>query len=203
VPHPLRLRQPIAPTPPAEDDPPEAELVARAKHDPRAFALLYARYLDPIHRHCYRRLGNRQAAEDATSQVFTKALAALPRFDERAGSFRGWLFTIANHVLADHFRAARSHRAIETAAEVADGTPSPEDLALAADAGRGLQEALARLPDGQRRVIELRLAGLTGPEIGRVLGCRAKTVDVAQFRAVARLRTLLGITVEPKGGRDG
>jgi RNA polymerase sigma-70 factor (ECF subfamily) len=202
VPHPLRLRQPTAPSLPTADDPPEADLVARAKHDPRAFALLYARYLDPIHRHCYRRLGSREAAEDATSQVFTKALASLPRYEERAGSFRGWLFTIANHVLADHFRAARPHHPLDVAADLPDATPSPEDLALAADASRGLLEVLAQLPDGQRRVVELRLAGLTGPEIGRVLGCRAKTVDVAQFRAVARLRTLLGITVQPKGGRD-
>jgi RNA polymerase sigma-70 factor (ECF subfamily) len=202
MPHALRSHNPIATPTTVGDDSSDADLAVRAKTDRRVFALLYGRYVDAIHRHCYRRLSSREAAEDATSQVFTQALAALPRFDERGGSFRGWLFTIANHVLADQFRTARMHRPIEAADDVPDAAPSPEELALAADAGRGLREVLPQLPDQQRRVIELRLAGLTGPEIGRVLGCRAKTVDVAQFRAVARLRVLLGVPARPKGGRD-
>ena len=71
-----------------------------AQRDPYAFALLYTRYLDPIHRYCYRRLGSREAAEDATSLVFAKALSALPRYHDT--SFRSWLFTIAHHVVIDH-----------------------------------------------------------------------------------------------------
>jgi RNA polymerase sigma-70 factor (ECF subfamily) len=83
-----------------------------------------------------------------------------------------------------------------------DQSPSPEELAVAADAGRSLRQAVEQLPERQRQVVELRLAGLTAAEIGQVLGCRARTVDVAQFRAVAKLRTLMGVTVQPKGGRD-
>jgi RNA polymerase sigma-70 factor (ECF subfamily) len=74
----------------------DADLVARAQVDREAFALLYRRYLDPVHRYYYRRLGSREAAEDATSLVFTKAFTALPTY--RTGSFRSWLFAIAYHV---------------------------------------------------------------------------------------------------------
>lgn len=98
VPHLLRERsrrqQPTQPEPEASAS--DAELVALAMADLRQFALLYTRYLDPVHRYCYRRLGSREAAEDATSAVFTKALAAFPRY--RDASFRAWLFTIAHHV---------------------------------------------------------------------------------------------------------
>jgi DNA-directed RNA polymerase specialized sigma24 family protein len=62
----------------AEPDSSDDELVALAMEDPRHFSLLYARYLDPVHRYCYRRLGSREAAEDATSLVFTRALTAFP-----------------------------------------------------------------------------------------------------------------------------
>ena len=41
-------------------------------------------------------------------------------------------------------------------------------------------------------MLELRLAGLTGPEIARVLGRSHGSVRVAQYRAIARLRALLG-----------
>lgn len=63
---------------------------------------------------------------------------------------------------------------------------------------RYLHALLTHLPTEQRRIIELRLVGLTSAEIGQVLGLRRCTVDVAQFRAIGRLRTLLGITVGTK-----
>ncbi len=56
-------------------DPSDSALVAAARADRRAFAPLYNRYVDPVYRYCLRRLGDRAAAEDATSQVFSKGLA--------------------------------------------------------------------------------------------------------------------------------
>ena len=89
-------------TEPADDD---LDLVAMARMDPAAFAPLYRRYVLPIYRYCYRRLGGHEAAEDATSQVFVKALAGLGGFTE--GSFRAWLFTIADRVVTDLYRRRR------------------------------------------------------------------------------------------------
>src|SRR4051794_12919501 len=168
--------------------------------DSRHFSLLYARYLDSVHRYCYRRLGSREAAEDATSLVFTKALAAFPHY--RHASFRGWLFTIAHHVVTDRYRGAQPEHPLETAVELRDGSPSPEDLALASDERRSISELLSRLPDHQRQVVELRLAGLTSAEIAQALGRSRSNVDVTQYRAVARLRVLLGLTAEAKKVHD-
>ncbi len=198
----LPMRQSIATKVPVDSEDVDSDLVVQAQHDPRAFALLYGRYIDPVHQYCYRRLGTREAAEDATSQVFIQALAGLPKFTSRGGSFRGWLFTIAHNVVIDQYRAVRPSEWLDTGLEVPDHSPSPEELAVAADTGRTLRDAVVQLPERQRQVVELRLAGLTAAEIGQVLGCRARTVDVAQFRAVAKLRTLLGVTVQPEGARD-
>jgi RNA polymerase sigma-70 factor (ECF subfamily) len=175
--------------------------VALAMADLRQFAHLYTRYLDPVHRYCYRRLGSREAAEDATSAVFTKALAAFPRY--RDASFRAWLFTIASHVVADRYRAERPQQALELAEDIEDLRPSPEELALAADERRGVRELLARLPEHQRQVVELRLAGLTGAEIAQALGRSRANVDVTQYRAVSRLRTHLGLAAGPRQQEPG
>jgi RNA polymerase sigma-70 factor, ECF subfamily len=175
---------------PANDTTPDAELVALAQRDPHAFARLYTRYLDPIHRYCYRRLGSREAAEDATSLVFAKALSALPCYHD--SSFRSWLFTIAHHVIVDRYRDTHAEQSLEMAAEVLDDAPSPEALAIAADEGRSVSALLAHLPEHQRRVVELRLTGLTGAEIAQTLGRTPANIDVTQHRAVARLRILLG-----------
>src|SRR5687767_14154323 len=82
-----------------EADLDEADLVASAKRDRAAFAALYRRYVEPVYRYCDRCLGNRDAAEDATSLIFTKALAALATC--RDDRFRSWLFTIAHNVIVD------------------------------------------------------------------------------------------------------
>jgi RNA polymerase sigma factor (sigma-70 family) len=184
--------------PPVEVVSDDAELVALAQANPRSFELLYHRYVNPVHRYCYRRLGNREAAEDATSLVFTKAFTALPNF--HSGSFRSWLFTIAYHVIADDLRARRPTLEIDAAAALSAVGPSPEDFAVLADSQRTVTALLARLPDGQRQVIELRLAGLTGGEIARVLGRSLPAVKIAQLRGYARLRDLLAPKTDPEAG---
>jgi RNA polymerase sigma-70 factor (ECF subfamily) len=175
----------------------DACLVALAQADPSAFAHLYDRYVQPIYWFCYRRLGSVQAAEDATSAIFVKALAALPRFEPKGGTFRSWLFTIAHNVVLDCLRQAsrRGDRSLDSVAEIEDAAPSPEATALAGDQSVALQAALARLTEEQRQIIELRLAGLNGPEIAAALGISHAAVRTAQRRALLRLRALLDVEI--------
>ena len=184
----------------AED--PDAGLVAAARRDPARFAALYRRYVDRVFRYCHRRLGDREAAEDATSLTFVRAFEALPRY--RDGSFRAWLFTIAHHTIANDLRGAsrRADRPLDAALKVVDPAPGPEEAAVAADARTTIRALLARLPEDERRLLELRLAGLSGPEIARVLGRSHGAVKVAQFRAIARLRAAIEEGDAPGRRRD-
>jgi RNA polymerase sigma factor (sigma-70 family) len=179
----------------------EAALVAAAQRNRRDFGPLYARYANPVYKYCFAQLGNRQAAEDATSLVFTKALDGLSRF--HGGSFRAWLFTIARNVVTDQFRARRFDAPIEAATAVAAPGAALDDLAADADRDRGLRVLLADLTPDQRQVIELRLLGLAGPEVAAALDRSHAWVKVTQFRAIERLRAMMGVTVEPKEGIDG
>lgn len=164
-------------------------LALLAQDDPAAFAALYVRYVDLVYRFCYRRLGDRAAAEDATSRIFERALRALPRY--RAGSFRSWLFTIAYNTIADLHRSGRRMHRIPPDWDAPDSQPGPEAQAVDADEGRWIRGLLAHLTDDQRRVIELRLAGLTDAEIAAVLGRTRGSVRTIQYRAIRKLRTVL------------
>jgi RNA polymerase sigma-70 factor (ECF subfamily) len=179
----------------------DARLVAIARSDPAAFAQLYRRYVDAVYRYCVHRLGTREQAEDATSQIFLKALAALP--DHRpGGSFRAWLFTIAHNVITDTYRAKRAHWPLDLAAEQADGDPSPEDQAIGSVERDEVHAMLAILPTDQRRIMELRLAGLTGNEIADALGKNLGAVKMAQSRAIARLKQALHQNGDARAGNE-
>jgi RNA polymerase sigma-70 factor (ECF subfamily) len=177
-------------------------LARRALRDREAFAPLYLRYLEEIARFCYLRLGDEEAARDATQQVFAQALAALPRYQER-DQFRAWLYTIARHVLANQVRQRRATSTLEAAAEAVDPGQTPEELASANLDRHALLAAVVRLPEDQRLAVELRLAGLTGPEVAAAMGRSHDAVKKLQLRALERLRAELVAEAGSEGARRG
>lgn len=171
---------------PASDE----ELLARASHDPLAFAALYDRYVAVIYRYCHHRLGDQAAAEDATSAIFTRAFAALPI--STAGNVRSWLFSIAHNTVVDCYRRHRPTQPLRDAAGQIDLAPTPDELALTAADSDALFRLIAHLPPDQQRVLTLRLSGLTSPEVATIIGRSPGAVRSLQFRAVTHLRDLLG-----------
>lgn len=170
----------------------EASLVAAAKLDVHAFAPLYRGYAPRVYAYCLSRLGSREAAEDATSRTFERAIQHLGSCQDSA--FRGWLFTIAVHVVDDHYRGRRHTWpvvSLDLANEVAAPDPPIEESVMANEAADRLFQHLQGLPDDQRRVLELRAAGLRGTEIAALLGRSHAAVRMLQFRGVRSLRDIL------------
>jgi RNA polymerase sigma-70 factor (ECF subfamily) len=194
----------------AGDGSPEAdslgdpELVVAARADRPAFAPLYERYRDDLLRYCHVCLGDWEDAADAAQQVFANALAGLTTFVDRGDSFRPWLFAIAHHEVGamQRRRVRRAEDSLADHAGLEDGAQTPEALAVVADDHQRLRALLESLPDGQRRVVQLRLADLTDREIAEILGMSEGAVRTAQSRAVGTLRDLMKTSPAPKGGRN-
>lgn len=164
----------------------DEQLAVRAQRDPAAFAPLYRRYVTAIYAFCFQRLGNRELAEDATSQTFVKALAALPGY--RSNAFRAWLYAIARNVVID-LQRDRPTLALDAAPLAVGDDPEAEVLQRASELD--VRRLLAQLTPEQRDVVELRLAGLKGPEIAAALDRSPGSVRALQFRAYQQLRNLL------------
>ena len=180
-------------------------MVAHARRDRRAFAPLYDRYAGPVYGFCCRRLSSRDEAADATSQTFIKALDALPRY--RTGSFRAWLFAIAANVVTDMYRRQQPTATLESEerwlTSIVDRSPTPEDRVIAIEEEQSVAKLLDQLTSEQRRIVELRLAGLKGVEIAEVLGLSVTAVRSSQFRAYARLRRLMAHQRDKEARNDG
>jgi RNA polymerase sigma-70 factor (ECF subfamily) len=173
---------------------PDEALVRLAQERRSAFGPLYRKYAAAIYRYALRLLRSPAMAEDATSATFMRALSALPRFDPESGTFRAWLFAIAHNAIVDQIRDRdrRQAQPLETVEEIESALPSPESSAIDRELARTVDAALAHMTTEQRSVVELRLAGLTGPEIAAVLSITHGAVRAAQRRALLRLRELLG-----------
>lgn len=170
----------------------ETAMVLLAQRDLRAFEPVYRCYYRLIIRYCFRRLGEGEAAANATSQTFARAMAGIAGY--RTGSVAAWLFTIARNVVIDlvgYRRPQVDIDALDASGGLVDRGRLPDERAIGADQRRALFTAMDRLTPEQRSVVELRLAGLSGQEIASALGGSISAVKSSQFRAYARLRTLL------------
>ena len=82
----------------------EQELIARAQNgDTEAFNPLVYKYQQKIYNLIYRKVGDRETAEDLCQEVFLKAWQALPNFKEQS-VFYTWLYQIAFNCSIDYIR---------------------------------------------------------------------------------------------------
>jgi RNA polymerase sigma-70 factor (ECF subfamily) len=181
------------PAPVGADD--DAVLVNAARWDSAAFAALYRRYVTPIYRYVYSRVGSDADAQDLTAQVFLEALESLPRYRDR-GNFAAWLFTIARRRVIDHYR----HRAPLPLDETHDPVDEADLQAhvIEHETLDRLRTLIAQLTDDQRELLRLRFAaGLTFGQMGRTLGRREAAVKMAVHRLLDQLRAKWGAHDEP------
>src|ERR671934_1117123 len=126
----------------AKDD--DVALAVRAsKGEAAAFGLLYDRHVDAIYRYVYYRVRDDAEAEDLTSDVFMRALKAMPRYEPRQ-AFLAWLYRIARNAVIDRARRGNRQVPFEDALEhpMPDQIVEPDVELLARSDSTTLRDAL-------------------------------------------------------------
>ena len=176
----------------AEDE--DRNLALRAgKGDAAAFAALYDRYVEAVYRYVFYRVRNDADAEDLVSDVFMRALRAIPRYEPRV-AFLAWLYRIARNAVIDRARRSRTQISFEDALAHpgVDQVVEPDASILALSDKVAVRGALAKLTPLQQEVIVLRFVeGYSTHEIAGLVGKREGTVRGIQFRALEALRALI------------
>ena len=152
---------------------------------------LYRTQVRPLYTFIYSKVGNREAAEDLTSEVFTKALTHLDPTRE-AHSIIAWLYRVARTTVADYWRAGRGSRVIAfEEARTARLAPPAADVVRQEQTAARARALLARLPENYRTVLSHRLLeGLSVAETARWMGTSEANVKVLQHRALKRAAEL-------------
>ncbi|MFJ6080126.1 RNA polymerase sigma factor [Streptomyces sp. NPDC092369] len=180
----------------------DAAVVERSWDEPDAFAELFNRYADDIHRYAARRLGI-EVADDLMAETFVIAFQQRRRYDLSRPQARPWLYGIVTNLVGQHRRAeARRLKALSrvAAASPAEGEPLADRVAarVSAESSRAeLAGALAQLPARHRDVLLLIAWGdLDYAEVAEALGMPVGTVRSRLHRARTKLRHALGGTEE-------
>jgi RNA polymerase sigma-70 factor, ECF subfamily len=164
-------------------------LVEAAQKDPDRFAELYELNFARVYGYIARRVGDRDTAQDLTSDVFHKALANIRSFEWRGVPFAGWLLRIASNMIVD--RSKRGTKEITGRDDLADlPDPGAKPKLVEADECARLFLLVDQLPPDQRRVIGMRFAEEKSiREIAQALGRTEGAVKQLQFRALQNLRS--------------
>ena len=182
------------PTDAEAEDRPNEELLERARGgDREAFGEIYDRSQSQIRGYLLARVGDPATVDDLMQQTFLAAWLALPRYEARGVPIEAWLKRIAHNKAADHFRGRRPSVPLDTID--LSGLAEPrgvEEHALRRERVDVLRRALRRLPETQRRVVELRFLGeRSSIEVSEIMCCNPVTVRGIQFRALRTLRRSL------------
>jgi RNA polymerase sigma-70 factor, ECF subfamily len=167
--------------------------VPRGEEYVQEFQTFYQENLGLIYRYVYSKVGNREEAEDLTSQIFIKAVRGV---DTERGpqSVQKWLFQVARTTIADYWRTYYrvSVNSLDELLEAGwEGPAEEESTAVSSSPVERVQRILQALPEHYREVLNCRfLLNLSIRDTALKMGLTEANVKVLQFRALKRAADL-------------
>jgi RNA polymerase sigma-70 factor, ECF subfamily len=144
----------------------------------------------PVYALLYATLRNRSETEDATQEVFLRALRSFDSYRHRDTPFRAYLATIARNLLRDRWRRAEP-TLVDLAEQPEPRTDElqPDEHVLGAEQHQSIHQLIETLNEDQRDVIRLRvLEGRPTQEVAALMNRTPNAIRQLQFRAIHTLR---------------
>lgn len=151
--------------------------------DKEAFALVYHQLKQPVFTIAYRIVQSREMAEDIAHDVFVKLFLSPP--DPSVKNLRAWIFQMARNLSIDALRKNQRTCTFETQAH---SIPDFNSIDLRLD----LESAIGALPQDEREVLSLHLAGeLPFRQVARIMGISLPATYRKYRKALNTLQDLL------------
>lgn len=161
-----------------------------------SFSEIYRQHVEAVFRLAWMLSGDRNEAEDLTSEAFARALAGAGRIEQ--ATVRSYLYAIVRNLVSSRHRRP----AVEVAADdeqindAAESDPGPEQRAEMRQRLAQANAGLAAIRESDRQVLLLcALHGLSNSEIADALGIDSGHVRVRLHRA----RRQLAAFIHPPG----
>lgn len=152
---------------------------------------LFEEFYPRLFNYMYYRTLNRTVSDDLTSDTMVNVVRAYDTFDPAKGNVEAWIFRIARNTLFSYYR--RQKETVDI-----DGVPQQyvaeeDDYGDLDDEGARVRALLAQLDEQDRELVYLKYwEELSNKEIGERLAMNASTVSTKLWRAMKKLRSLMG-----------
>lgn len=165
--------------------------------DEKTWRAIYDEYLPRVfHFMCYK-VGNVQVAEDLTAITFEKAWKNKVNFKESKGTIQSWLFGIARHVVADHYRKPNREEGSDKLSPLHSGPTYVEDKVQEKFTFEDIYQIVSTFEEKHQELIALKYgAGFTNRKIAAITGLSATNVGTILSRLVRKIRKELGVEHE-------
>lgn len=171
----------------------EALIALVASGEDEALGVLYDRFGRFAYGLAVRVLRDRALAEDAVQEAFLTIWRSAPGFSAERAKPSTWILTLVHRRAVDLVRREERRRADPIQDLARPAGVATDDEAVLRSKRRAVQDALRRLPDGQREVLGLAYyGGFSQSELAERLGQPIGTIKSRMFNGLARLRDLLG-----------
>lgn len=166
----------------------DEDIAQSARNDIDSFAELYQRHFLRIYRYHMLRTNSVTDAQDLTTQTFLAALEGISSYQKK-GSFMAWLYGIARHKAALHFREKARYAPLEDTHDCLEPAPSPEiNVGQRLDLEH-VSDALDQLnPERADAIMLCVIAGLSMKEAAEVMHKNPAAVKMLVFRGLRELR---------------
>ena len=173
----------------------ETDLIKRAQEgDLAAFERLYDRFYMPVYSYIFYRVGDRQLAEDLTSDVFERMVTKIDDWKPMGKPFVAWLYTIAGNLVRNHVKRQSRIEWLplnERDSDIGDSLMTRISKKLQREQ---LVRALNQLTEDQRQIIILRfLQGESISAVANAVGKSETGVKAMQRRAIKALGRILEV----------
>ena len=157
------------------------------------FGKIYDKYIDKIFRFVFVKVDSQQAAEDLTSEVFSKTWAFFKKKGDEIENIQAFLYKTARNLVVDYYRQKGRVRIVSTDDPVHTGLIDPnQNLVKTAELNsdiRNIKSALTGLKDDYQNVIICHyLNDMSISEISKTLGKTEGNTRVLLHRALESLK---------------
>jgi RNA polymerase sigma factor (sigma-70 family) len=137
--------------------------------------------------------------DDLVQEAYFHIFSNIRKYDSKRGDFLAWCQAVTRNVIVDRARRELVERRVKIPIDIdevdvekyRESKREQENV----DLRRVLDEAVGTLPPDQRRVLQLRLEGMTVKEIGKELGFSRPAV-IRHYRSA--LKTLESLVVSER-----
>ena len=173
------------------------KLAIKSRTDKTAFTELYQQFFPRVYKFIMSKTANADVSDEIISKTFLKVYENLSKYDDSKAAFSTWIFQIALNELkmfwrSNNYRGEHEESWDENFNPAAPEYDEPEKKILESETQNKIREALEKLPERERKIIEMTYWLNYPPrKIAEVLDLKPNTVSVILKRAKESLKKYL------------